>query len=92
MISSQSRHSARTVQIQRLAWELALGACTGVMSTSAPSERKMSSKLRVNFASRSRMRKAHLLPSLSDHKAQVAGLLSNPSASGLAVTPARWTR
>src|SRR4029450_13104820 len=35
--SSQSRHSARTVRIQRSAYALAFGACTGVTSISAPS-------------------------------------------------------
>jgi hypothetical protein len=36
------------------------GACTGVTSTSAPSAQNTSSKLRVNFASRSRTRKRTL--------------------------------
>ena len=35
-ISSQSRHSARTVRTLRSADAFALGACTGVKSTSAP--------------------------------------------------------
>jgi hypothetical protein len=55
-INSRARHSARTVRIQRSAEALALGACTGVISTSAPSDRNTSSKARVNVASRSRMR------------------------------------
>jgi hypothetical protein len=42
----QSRHSARTVRTQRSAYAFAFGACTGVKSTSAPSERNTSSKLR----------------------------------------------
>jgi hypothetical protein len=56
-ISSQSKHSERTVRIQRFAWAFALGACTGVSSTSAPCERNTSSKVRQNFASRSRSKK-----------------------------------
>src|SRR5829696_3287175 len=40
MTSSQSRHSARTVRTQRSANAFALGAWTGVNSTSALSERK----------------------------------------------------
>jgi hypothetical protein len=43
-ISSQSRHSARTVPIHRSATALVLGARTGVKITSASSERKRSSK------------------------------------------------
>jgi hypothetical protein len=46
-ISSQSRHSAWAVPIHRSAKAFALGACTGVSSTSAPSERNTSSKLVV---------------------------------------------
>jgi hypothetical protein len=38
---------------QRSPYAFALGACTGVTSTSAPSKRNTSSKLRENFASRS---------------------------------------
>src|SRR6266508_1971621 len=52
----QPRHSARTVRTQRSAWALALGARTGVSSTSAPSERMTSSKARVDLVSRSRSR------------------------------------
>jgi len=48
---------ARTVRIQRSACALAFGACTGVISISAPSAHNTSSKLRENFASRSRSTK-----------------------------------
>jgi Phage integrase family len=43
-----------------------VGRCTGVSSTSAPSERNTSSKLRQNFASRSRSRKRTCRPRSSN--------------------------
>ena len=51
---------ARTVRTQRSANAFAPGACTGVNSTSAPSERNTSPKLRLNFASRSCSKKAQV--------------------------------
>jgi hypothetical protein len=60
--SGHSRHSARTVWIQRSAYAFALGACTGVTSISAPSERNTSSNARANFASRSRSTKRSCRP------------------------------
>ena len=53
-MSSQSRHSARTVRIQRSAYAFARGARTGVTRISAPSSRTKSSKARENFTSWSR--------------------------------------
>jgi hypothetical protein len=64
-MSSQSRHSARTVRIQRSAEALALGACTGVTNTSAPSDASTSSNPLQNFASRSRTRKRSRRPCTS---------------------------
>jgi hypothetical protein len=69
----------------------ALGACTGATTTSAPSERNTSSKLRHNFVSRSRMRKRRRRPH-SQGEQQVARLPGGPGTVGLAVTPARWIR
>jgi len=56
-ISSQSRHSARSVSIQRSAKAFAFGALIGVRITRIPSDPKTASKERQNLASRSRMRK-----------------------------------
>src|SRR6266487_4155495 len=49
-ISSQSRHSCRTVRTQRSAWAFAFGAWMGVVMIRTPSAAKTSSKARVNFA------------------------------------------
>jgi hypothetical protein len=91
-ISSQSRHSARTVPIQRSANALALGACTGVRSTWAPSERKTSSNPRQNFASRSRSRKPSRRPRSPKTMRRLRACWVTQTPLGLAVIPARWTR
>src|SRR4029453_11313884 len=57
MISSQSRHSLRTVRTNRSAHAFACGACTGVWITLIPSLRNTSSKAAVNLLSRSWIRK-----------------------------------
>jgi hypothetical protein len=49
-------HSSRTVRTQRSAIAFARGDLTGVLITSIPSEANTSSKLAVNFASRSRIK------------------------------------
>ncbi len=49
----RSRQSLRTVRTQRSANAFAFGAWIGVRITSIPSERKTSSKARLNFLSRS---------------------------------------
>ena len=56
-ISSQSRHSARTVRTKRSAIAFACGARTGVLMIRIPSLAKTASKSRVNLLSRSRIRK-----------------------------------
>jgi hypothetical protein len=55
MISGRSRHSRRTLPIQRSAWARAFGARTGALMTRIPSERKISSNSRLNLLSRSRI-------------------------------------
>jgi len=45
-------------------------------------------ELRIPIANK----EAHSSAPLAQHEAQVAGLLGNPSPSGWAVTPAKWTR
>jgi hypothetical protein len=55
-IKIRSRHSQRTLPTQRSACARAIGARTGALITRIPSERKTSSKARVNLLSRSRMR------------------------------------
>jgi len=68
---------------------LALGACTGVISTSVPSDRNTSSKARVNFASRWRMRNCNgRCSSISRFRA----CWVTQAPSGWAVAPARCTR
>ncbi len=91
-ISSQSRHSTRTVRTQRSAWAFALGACTGVKTTSAPSERNTSSKLRQNFASRSRIRKQTRRPRSPSISSRLRACWVTQAPSGLAVTPPGWIR
>jgi hypothetical protein len=59
-----------------------LGVCTGVTSTSTPSERNTSSKLRQNFASRSCSRKRTYCPrSPSPSSAGTASLPGEPGGS-----------
>jgi hypothetical protein len=69
-----------------------LGACTGVRSISAPCEPKTSSKLWVNFASRSRSTKQRRRPCSSSTSSRLRACWATQAALGLAVTPARWTR
>jgi hypothetical protein len=71
---------------------LALGAWTGVSTTSAPSERKTSSKARQNFPSRSRGTKRTRRPCSSKASSRLRACWVTQAALGLAVTPARWTR
>src|SRR6266536_3414044 len=54
---SRSRHSLRTLPTKRSAWAFAFGAWIGVRTISMPSLRKMLSKARLNFVSRSWIRK-----------------------------------
>src|SRR5207244_2100116 len=56
-ISSQSRHSARTVLTKRSAIAFAFGARTGVFTIRIPPLRKTSSKGPLYLLSRSRIRK-----------------------------------
>ena len=52
-------------------------------STPPPSERNTSSKLRQNFASRSRSRKPYPPALVPQHQQQVPGLLGDPAAVGV---------
>ena len=64
-----------------------VGACTGVTSASVPSDRNTSSKARVNFASRSRMRnRGRRFPSISS---RLRACWATQAPSGWAVTPAK---
>ena len=56
VISSQSRHSVRTVRTKRSATAFAVGARLGVRTTCRPALRKTASNPPVNVRSRSRMR------------------------------------
>jgi hypothetical protein len=82
----------RTVRTQRSAYAFALGARTGVTRTSPPSERNTSLKLRENFASRSRSRKHTRRPWSPSTSSRFRACWVTQLLSGLAVTPARWTR
>src|SRR5438105_15951960 len=79
-MSTQSRHSVRTVRTNRSANALARGARTGVKITSAPSLRNTSSKLPVNLESRSRIRNRTGCFA-SALRGEVAPLLSHPGAA-----------
>jgi hypothetical protein len=69
-----------------------VGRLHGVRSTSAPSDRNTSSKLRVNFASRSRRRKRTCRPWSPSTSMRLRACWATQPPSGLAVTPARCTR
>ena len=87
----RSRHSRRTVPTNRSAMALARGARTGVRMIRMPSDRKTSSKLAVNLASRSRM--SHLAGTGRSASAQASwrACWVTQASVGLAVTPATWT-
>jgi hypothetical protein len=71
---------------------LRIGARTGVTSTSTPSEDNTSSKLRENFASRSRMRRRSRCARSPSTSSRLRACWVTQAPFGLAVTPARWTR
>jgi hypothetical protein len=76
-ISSQSRHSARTLPTQRSVKALALGAWTGASTTSAPSARKRSSKARRTWHPDPAGHTEHVAPARRVPAAG-CGLLGNP--------------
>src|SRR5713226_837971 len=76
-ISSQSRHSARTVRTKRSAIALAFGARTGVFTIRMPSLRKTSSKGPLYLLSWSRIRAD---APFGEVEAEVARLLGHPGA------------
>src|SRR6266516_2569346 len=76
----------------RPAYAFAVGARTGVTSTWAPSERNASSKLRQNFASRSRSRKRTCRSRSPNTSSKLRACWVTQVLSGWAVTPARCTR
>jgi hypothetical protein len=75
-----------------LACARARGACTGALITPMPSERKTSSKSRVNLLSRSRIKKRTGTPWSSRRMIRLRACWATQALSGFAVTPARWTR
>jgi hypothetical protein len=87
MISSQSKHSVRTVRIHRSASAFALGACTGVTSTWGT----LRSEAVVEPAGELRVPVAHQEPEPQSpplqHQEQVAGLLGDPVAVGVGSQP-----
>src|SRR3990170_436970 len=91
-ISSQSRHSARSVSIQRSAKAFAFGALIGVRVTRIPSDTQTSSKERENLASRSRMRKPICVPSSARLIARFLACWVTKEESGLVVETVTCTR
>jgi hypothetical protein len=82
--------SRLTVPKKRSAIAFAREARMGVLMIRMPSLRNTSSKVAVNFASRSRMRNRTARESLGEFGRQVAGLLRNPLPHpGLVVKPDR---
>src|SRR5919198_366906 len=69
-----------------------VGAWTGVSTTSAPSQRKTSSNARQNLASRSRSTNWTRRPRSPSTSSRLRACWATQAPSGLAVTPARWTR
>src|SRR6266536_2040307 len=75
---SRSRHSLRTLPTKRSAWAFAFGAWIGVRTISMPSLRKMASKARLNFVSRSWIRKTRPPAVVIEVHQQVVCLLGDP--------------
>jgi hypothetical protein len=74
----RSRHSRRSVPIQRSAIAFARGACGGVWMMLIPAARKTASKASVNFVSRSRMRKRNCSARSVRSIRRFRALLGNP--------------
>ena len=89
-ISSQSRHSARTVRTKRSAIAFAFGARTGVFTIRMPSLRKTSSKGPLYLLSRSRIR--NRTPWSEKSRPRLRACWVTQSPVGLAVQPASQTR
>src|SRR4029450_6302882 len=88
-ISSQSRHSARTVRTKRSAQAFACGARIGVWMTSIPSPRKTSSKAPLNLLSWSWIR--NRIRSKMPVKLRLRACWVTQAPVGLVVQPAMWT-
>jgi hypothetical protein len=71
------------VPTKRSAIAFAFGARTGVLTTRMPSLTKTASKLRVNLLSWSADQEAETRRRLVECPGELAGLLSNPGASGV---------
>ena len=91
-MSSQSRHSRRSVPTQRSATVLARGARIGVRTTRMPSEAKTTSNDRVNLASRSRTRTVGRRPASCRSQARFRACCVTQSLVGCSVQPAKKTR
>jgi len=87
----RSRHSRRTVSTKRSAMALARGALTGVRMIPIRSERKTSSKLAVNLASRSRMSHLPGTDRSPSTQANWRACWVTQASVGFAVAPATWT-
>ena len=91
-ISSQSKHSRRTVPTQRSANAFARGARTGVRTTRTASAVKTASNANENFASRSRRSSVGRPPAASSAHVRSRACWVAHAAVGCAVQPARNTR
>jgi hypothetical protein len=89
--SAANPGTRRAVPIHRSAKPFALGACTGVSTTSASSDRNTSSKARQNLASRSRSRKRTRRPRSPNVSRRLRACWTTQAPSGLAVTPPKCT-
>jgi hypothetical protein len=76
-MSSQPKHSRRTVPTHRSAWAVARGARYGVGTNWASSERTTSSNARGNLASRSRTSSVRFEARLVQIPGEVVGLLGD---------------
>src|SRR5512133_3902939 len=83
-ISSQSRHSARTVLTKRSAIAFAFGARSGVLTIRMPSLRKTSLKGPLYLLSRFTNQEADAV--VREVEAKVARLLRDPDAGGIGRT------
>src|SRR5712691_4661934 len=91
-MSIQSRHSALTVRTQRSAKALAFGARMGVQMISVASEQKTSSKLEVYLESRSLIKNRTGVSRSGRSYETFLACWVTQAESGLALTPATWTR
>ncbi len=80
------------VPTTRSAMAFARGALTGVLMILMPSDAKTASKDEVNLVSRSRMRNLAGVVRSARSKQRLRACWVTQPLTGLAVTPAMWTR